>query len=116
MWDYFPSLTLLFSFISILCCIYNAWMHCLFIGKHPCKRQGAPIGAASGTELLPNIVDFANNASWLHILPLEDFDDLIKSSHLIIRDSSTLSVLVIFMLLMFLLGYKRICTIYTCQC
>jgi hypothetical protein len=36
-------------------------MHCLFIGKHPSKGQGAPIGAANGTELVPNIVDFANN-------------------------------------------------------
>jgi hypothetical protein len=46
-------------------------MHCLFIGKHPSKGQGAPIGAASGTELVPNIVDFANNA-WLasHLLDI----------------------------------------------
>jgi hypothetical protein len=110
------SLSLSLFSSSHLWCTYNAWMHCLFIGKHPCKRQGAPIGAASGTELVPNIVDFANNASWLHILPLEDFDDLIKSSHLIICDSSILSILVIFMLLTFLLGHKRICTICTCQC
>jgi hypothetical protein len=104
------------SQVSLLWCFSNAWMHCLFIGKHPCKRQGTPIGAASGTELVPNIVDFANNASWLHILPLEDFDDLIKSSHLITCDSSILSILVIFMLLTFLLGHKRICTICICQC
>jgi len=104
------------SQVSLLWCFSNAWMHCLFICKHPCKRQGTPIGAASGTELVPNIVDFANNASWLHILSLEDFDDLIKSSHLITCDSFILSILVIFMLLTFLLGHKRICTICICQC
>jgi hypothetical protein len=53
---------------------------------------------------------------WFYILPLEYFDDLIKSSHLIICDSSILSILAIFMLLTFLLGHKRICTICTCQC
>jgi len=53
---------------------------------------------------------------WLYILPLEDFDDLIKSSHLIIYDSSIISILAIFMLLTFLLGHKKICTIYTYQC
>jgi hypothetical protein len=54
---------------------------------------------------------------WLYILPLEDFDDLIKSSHLIICDSSSiLSILAIFMLLTFLLGHKRIYTMYTYQC
>jgi len=61
----------------------------------------------------PTIVDLGG---WLCILPLEDFDDLIKSSHMIIYDSSILSILAIFMLLTFLLGHKRICTIYTCQC
>jgi hypothetical protein len=25
---------------SLLWCVYNAWMHCLFIGKHPCKYKG----------------------------------------------------------------------------
>ena len=44
----------------LFCDALKAWMHCLFIGKHPCKRQEAPIGAASGTELVPNIVDFGS--------------------------------------------------------
>ena len=61
----------------------------------------------------PTIVDLGG---WLHILPLKDFNDLIKSSHMIICDSSILYILVIFMLLTFLLGHKRICTIRTCQC
>jgi hypothetical protein len=54
--------------------------------------------------------------NWLYIFPLEDFNDLIKSSHLIICDSYILFILVIFMLLTFLLGHKRICTICTFQC
>jgi hypothetical protein len=89
-------------------------MHCLFIGKHPCKRQEAPIGVASGTELVPNIVDFGSTNCWpagFTFSHLKTFDDLIKSSPLIICDSS---ILVIFMLLTFLLGYKRICIIRTC--
>ena len=36
-----------------------------------CKRQKAPIGAASGTELVPNIVDFGSTnccqASFTHM-------------------------------------------------
>jgi hypothetical protein len=61
----------------------------------------------------PTIVDLGG---WLHILPLEDFDDLIKSSHMIICDPFILFILAIFMLLTFQLGHKRIYTIYTCQC
>jgi len=92
-------------------------MHYLFIGKHPCKRQEAPIGVASETELVPNIVDFGSTNYWpagFTFSHLKTFDDLIKFSPLIICDSSILSILVIFMLLTFLLGYKRICTIRTC--
>ena len=100
------SLFTLSSF-SLTWCTYNAWMHCLFIGKHPCKSKW---------QSWPSWQMAKWPTNYLYILPLEDFDDLIKSSHLIICDSSILSILAIFMLLTFLLGYKRICTIYTYQC
>jgi len=48
------------SLVSLFWCDFMVRMHCLFIGKHPClclakdkARQVAPIGAASGTELVP---------------------------------------------------------------
>jgi hypothetical protein len=58
------SLYLLSSF-SLVVCFFMARMHCLFIGKHPClclakdkARQVAPIGAASGTELVPILLTY----------------------------------------------------------
>jgi hypothetical protein len=55
----FP-LSLSSSLLFLTWCDFMARMHCLFIGKHPClclakdkARQVAPIGAASGTELVP---------------------------------------------------------------
>jgi hypothetical protein len=68
---------------------------------------------------VPNIVDFGSTNCYLAdfiFSHLKTFDDLIKYSPLIICDFSILSILVIFMLLTFLLGHKRICTICTCQC
>ena len=35
-WDY-SLFTLLF--FSLTWCAYNVWMHCLFIGKNPCKSK-----------------------------------------------------------------------------
>ena len=113
-------------------------MHCLFIGKSEgtnAINHGTNYATTYANNSSPLILHhlcqqlishlfFSNNSSstnyvdlinWLYILPPEDFDDLIKSSHLIICDSSILSILVIFMLLKFLLCHKRICTIYTYQ-
>ena len=83
-----------------------------------CKRQEHQLVLQVAPNWCPTLLTLVApiGASWLHILPLEDFDDLIKSSHLIIYDSSISFILVIFMLLTFLLGHKRICTICTCQC
>jgi hypothetical protein len=112
-------LFLSYSPLLIPCGVLKARMHCLFIGKHPCKRQEAPIGVASSIKLVPNIVDFGSTNCCLAGFTfsyLKTFDDLIKSSPLIICDFSIISILVIFMLLTFLLSYKMICTIRTCQC
>jgi hypothetical protein len=83
-----------------------------------CKRQEHQLVLQVALNWCPTLLTLAAliGASWLHILPLEDFDDLIKSSHLIIYDSSISFILVIFMLLTFLLGHKKICTICACQC
>jgi hypothetical protein len=110
-------LFLSYSPLLLSCGVLKVWMHCLFIGNHPCKRQEAPIGAASGIELVPNIVDLGSTnccPTGFTFSHLKTFDDLIKTSPLIICDSSILSILVIFMLLTILLGHKRICTIRTC--
>ena len=36
----FPLSLFSSSLVSLLWCVFNAWMHCLFIGKHPCKYKG----------------------------------------------------------------------------
>jgi len=62
LWDYFPFLTLLFFSLVVH---FKAWMHCLFINKHPClclaKDKWHRIGAASGIELVrAHIVDLGS--------------------------------------------------------